>query len=55
MFTSGDLKKEKIDEQDFISFNSNTIVYDLIAGSERSDNSLKTKNWSCMDPHNLFR
>mgnify|MGYP001162348075 FL=1 len=34
MFTSGDLKKEKIDEQDFISFQPNTIVYAAPVGSE---------------------
>ena len=43
MFTKKDLKKEKIDDKTFISFQPNTIVYATPMGSELSRQISKAK------------
>ena len=43
LFTKGDLKKAKIDDEDYITFHPNTIVYALPTGSELAKKVLKAK------------
>ena len=43
MFTSGDLNKGKIDGQEVVSFQPNTIVYSAPTTSDLVDNSLRQK------------